>query len=86
MPEAQQESETENSRLLKAIELIEKESAHKSLTLGDLVDLLGDMGHGVLILLLCLFFLQPIPLPALSTPIGMIIIISATLQFLNQKP
>lgn len=86
MSETQQESEIADSRLLKAIELIEKESDDKSLTLGELVDLLGEMGHGILILLLCLFFLQPIPLPGLSTPIGMIIIISATLQFLNQKP
>jgi len=84
--ETQQESEIEQSRLLKAIELIEKESDHKSLTMGELVDLLGEMGHGILILLLCLFFLQPIPLPGLSTPIGMIIIISSTLQFLNRKP
>jgi hypothetical protein len=44
------------------------------------------MGHGILILLLCLFFLQPIPLPGISTPIGLIIIISATLQFLNLAP
>lgn len=86
MAKTQQESEIEESRLLKAIELIEKESDHRSLTLGDLVNLLGEMGHGILILLLCLFFLQPIPLPGISTPIGMIIIISSTLQFLNQKP
>ncbi|WP_413287792.1 exopolysaccharide biosynthesis protein [Bdellovibrio sp. HCB337] len=75
-----------NSRLLKAIELIEKESDYKSLTLGELVNLLGEMGHGIIILLLCLFFLQPIPLPGISTPIGMIIILLSTLQFLNQKP
>lgn len=86
MGRIQQETDIEESRLLKAIELIEKESDHKSLTLGELVNLLGEMGHGILILLLCLFFLQPIPLPGISTPIGMIIIISSTLQFLNQKP
>lgn len=86
MQKKQQESEIENSRLLKAIELIEKESEHKGLTFGELVELLGEMGHGILILLLCLLFLQPIPLPGISTPIGMIIIVSATLQFLNLKP
>lgn len=82
----QQESPPEESRLLRAIEMIEKESTDKTLTLGELVNLLGEMGHGILILLLCLFFLQPIPIPGVSTPIGMIIIISATLQFLNLKP
>lgn len=86
MQEKQQDSEIVNSRLLKAIELIEKVSEEKSLTLGELVTLLGEMGHGIVIFLLCLFFLQPIPLPGISTPIGMIIIISSTLQFLNQKP
>lgn len=86
MSETQQESEIPNSRLLNAIDLIEKESATKGLTLGELVTLLGEMGHGILILLLCLFFLQPIPIPGLSTPIGAIIIISAVLQFMNKAP
>lgn len=84
MRKTQQESEIEESRLLRAIELIEKESATKSLTLGELVTLLGDLGHGVLSLLLCLFFLQPIPLPGLSTPIGFIIALAAIAQFLNR--
>jgi len=86
MSEAPQEPPVEESRLLHAIEMIERESLEKSLTLGELVNLLGEMGHGILILLLCLFFLQPIPLPGISTPVGVIIIISATLQFLKRKP
>lgn len=85
-PKVQQESEIEESRLLKAIELIEQKSLEESITLGELVHLLGEMGHGILILLLCLIFLQPIPFPGISTPIGIIIIISSTLQFLNQAP
>jgi hypothetical protein len=71
---------------MRALEIIEKESEAKPLTLGDLVSLLGEMGHGILILLLCLCFMQPIPLPGVSTPIGAIIIILATLQFLKQDP
>ncbi|MGZ3745159.1 MAG: exopolysaccharide biosynthesis protein [Pseudobdellovibrionaceae bacterium] len=86
MPKKQQELEIADSPLLKAIELIEKETEHRGLTLGELMELLGEMGHGILILLLCLFFLQPLPLPGISTPIGLIIIISATLQFLNLPP
>jgi len=81
----QQDSEID-SRLLKAIALIEEKSALESITFGELVTLLGEMGHGILILLLCLIFLQPIPFPGISTPIGIIIIISSTLQFLNQAP
>jgi hypothetical protein len=81
----QQDSEID-SRLLNAIALIEEKSALESITLGELVNLLGEMGHGILILLLCLIFLQPIPFPGISTPIGIIIIISSTLQFLNQAP
>jgi hypothetical protein len=74
------------SRFMHALELIEKENSVRILTLGDLLILLGELGHGILILLLCLIFLQPIPLPGISTPIGGIIIILATLQFLNQAP
>lgn len=86
MTEKQQDPEIEESRLLKALELIEAKNAQESLSLGEIVQLLGGMGHGILILLLCLFFLQPIPLPGISTPIGIIIIISSTLQFLNRAP
>lgn len=75
-----------NSRLLKAIEIIECETAHKSLTLGELVILLGDMGNGILIILFCLIFMQPIPFPGISTPIGAVIIILATLQFMHKAP
>ena len=46
-----------------ALEIIEKENQKHPLTLGTLVTLLGEMGHGILRLLLCVFFLQPIPLP-----------------------
>ncbi|MBC7371916.1 MAG: exopolysaccharide biosynthesis protein [Bdellovibrionaceae bacterium] len=74
------------SRFMYAIEVIEKENKVRVLTLGDLVFLLGDMGHGVLILLLCLFFLQPIPLPGVSTPIGALVVILATLQFMHKAP
>lgn len=76
----------EDSRLLKALDLIEEKSALEGLTIGEITVLLGEMGHGILILLLCIFFLQPIPLPGISTPIGIIIITSATLQFLNKAP
>ena len=74
------------SRFMQAIEVIEKENQVRVLTLGDLVLLLGDLGHGVLILLLCLFFLQPIPLPGVSTPIGALVVILATLQFMHKAP
>ncbi len=66
-----------------SLEIIEKENKNRILTLGDLVSLLGDMGHGILALLLCLFFLQPIPLPGVSTPVGLIVVILAVFQFLN---
>jgi len=74
------------SRFMHAIEVIEKENEVRPLTLGDLVLLLGDLGHGILILLLCLFFLQPIPLPGISTPIGVLVVILATLQYLHKAP
>ncbi|RYZ79198.1 MAG: exopolysaccharide biosynthesis protein [Proteobacteria bacterium] len=79
------------SRLMQALELIEKEIIEREvsgipLSLGDLVLLLGELGHSILILILCLMFLQPIPLPGISTPIGAIVVILATLQFMNKAP
>lgn len=75
-----------NSRLLNAIEIIEHETENKSLTLGELVHLLGELGNGVLIILICIIFLQPIPFPGISTPIGIVIVILATLQFMHKEP
>jgi hypothetical protein len=74
------------SRLMAALEIIEKENQKHPLTLGTLVTLLGEMGHGILRLLLCVFFLQPIPLPGVSTPVGVVIIVLSVFQFLNWPP
>jgi hypothetical protein len=74
------------SRLMHAIEIIEGETVHKTLTLGELVHLLGDMGNGILIVLFCLVFMQPIPLPGISTPIGTVVAILATLQYFHREP
>jgi hypothetical protein len=71
---------------MSSIEIIERETHTKSLTLGELVVLLGDMGNGILIILFCLIFMQPIPFPGISTPIGAVIIILATLQYFRKAP
>lgn len=47
------------------------------LKLENLFSLLGTSGHGMIIIFMCLPFLQPIPLPGISTPLGFLIILVA---------
>jgi hypothetical protein len=62
------------------------EAAKGDLTLSRVFEILGEQGHAMLILFLCLPFLQPIPLPGLSTPLGLLIAIVALFLFLNRPP
>lgn len=67
--------ENKKSRFIAAMDLLQEEVKKGPLTLQKVFDLLGEEGHGTLILFLCLPFLQPIPLPGLSTPLGFLIIL-----------
>ncbi len=46
----------------------------------------GEEGHAVLILFLCLPFLQPIPIPGLSTPLGFLVAVVALFLYLRRPP
>lgn len=56
------------------------------LTVGEIHDILSESGHSVVILFLCLPFLQPIPFPGLSTPIGLLIAVSAVCHAAGTAP
>lgn len=56
------------------------------LTLGEIFEILKGSGHSVLILFLCLPFMQPIPLLGLSTPMGLLIGIVALFDLLGRAP
>jgi hypothetical protein len=74
------------SRFLLAIETIHKKAEHVDITLGEIVALFGERGHSIIILFFCLPFLQPVPLPGLSTPFGVLIAIVSFLLYLHKPP
>jgi len=54
--------------------------------LAEIVEVLHGRGYRLFIVLLCLPFLTPIPLPGLSTPIGLLIALIGFRLALGQKP
>ena len=61
-------------------------SAERTLTLREVIYLLGDRAYTLLVLLLALPFITPIPLPGLSTPFGLAIALIALRLSLGQRP
>lgn len=74
------------SRFITAMDLLQEEASKKDLTLHRIFQLLGEEGHAVIMLFLCLPFMQPIPIPGLSTPLGLLIAIVAFFLYLKRPP
>ena len=74
------------SRFIATMDLLQEEAKKGDLTLLRIFHLMGEEGHAVLILFLCLPFLQPIPIPGLSTPLGFLIAVVAYFLFRNRPP
>lgn len=58
----------------------------ESVTLGEVVDTLGDRATGLLLLLLSLPFMLPIPLPVLSVIFGAVMLILSVVFVLGMRP
>ena len=58
----------------------------RTLSLQFLLDIVGPKGHAFLCMFLCLPFMQPIPLPGLSTPFGISMAIVGVLLFRGRAP
>jgi hypothetical protein len=65
---------------------LEEKSREQSINLGDVIILLDERAHTFLLLLLSLPFVQPIPLPGLSTPFGVAIAFLGISFLVGQKP
>lgn len=65
---------------------LRREISEGDLTLGEIFDILKTNGHDLVILFLCLPFLQPIPLLGLSTPLGALMIVGSVLKFRGKAP
>ena len=77
-----------NSRnpILEHLDAIEEICLKGNPTLKEIFAVFGPAGHYVLILFLTLPFLQPIPLPGLSIPFGIMIAIVGLFAFLEKPP
>lgn len=73
------------SPLLDYFDQIEDQFKDRDPSLSEIVRIFGEDGHFVFILFLVLPFMQPIPLPGLSTPFGILIALAA-IWYLRGRP
>lgn len=74
------------SRFIAAMDQLQIEALSGDLSLRRVFEIVGGEGHGILMLFLCLPFIQPIPIPGLSTPFGAMVCLVALLDFLGADP
>jgi hypothetical protein len=65
---------------------LEQKSQEQKVSIGDIMALLKERAYTFLLLLLSLPFIQPIPIPGLSTPFGLVIALIGVGFLLGQKP
>ncbi|MFN2425010.1 MAG: exopolysaccharide biosynthesis protein [Candidatus Binatia bacterium] len=73
-------------RFTETLRGIELRAVEGPVTLGELLVLCGPQGHGFLAIFLVLPFLQPIPLPGISSAIGILLIILGVFVALRRPP
>lgn len=74
------------SRFIAVMDSLQEAAAQEDLTLQRVFAIMGEEGHALLMIFLCLPFLQPIPIPGLSTPLGFLIAAVSVFLFLNRPP
>jgi hypothetical protein len=79
-------SRPKGHRFSETIQSIEDRAAAGPVTFGELLAICGPQGHGFLALFLVLPFLQPIPLPGLSSAIGILLAILGVFVALRKPP
>ena len=73
-------------RLSADLRALLREAAGRSMTLGELEQILQGRGFGMLLLLLALPFTFPIAIPGLSVPFGLVIMLIGVRLAAGQKP
>ncbi len=76
----------EGERFSDLVHLVREEAGKSSVSLQSLLQIVGPKGHAFLGMFLCLPFLQPIPLPGLSTPFGLTLAILGVFTLLYRPP
>ena len=85
-PHASRSSASTGRRFTEALRSIEKRAADGPVTLGELFSICGPQGHGFLAIFLVLPFLQPLPLPGVSSAIGVVLAIIGVFVALRRPP
>src|SRR4051812_31189376 len=66
--------------------ILEAKSREQRVDLGDVMALLGERAYTFLLVLLTLPFIQPIPIPGLSTPFGVVIALLGSGLLVGRNP
>ncbi len=75
-----------NGHFLRHLEELQLRAEQKgSLTLNEVIEVLGEDAHLLLMLFLSLPFTQPLPLPGFSTPLGLMLAGLAVLHYRKKK-
>lgn len=74
------------SRFIDAMDSLQAEAQKGDLTLKRIFDVMGEEGHSVIIIFLCVPYMQPIPIPGLSTPFGLIMALIGLFLYLQKPP
>ncbi len=73
-------------KLSEELAKLHERAGHRAVTLREVIYTLRARAYILLIILLVLPFIQPVPLPGLSTPIGFAIVLIALRLSLGQRP
>jgi len=73
-------------RLSEELAELNARSGDRAVTLREVIITLRHRAYTLLIILLALPFIQPVPLPGLSTPLGLAIVLIALRMSLGQRP
>lgn len=66
--------------------VLEKTKSAKSITLGDIFQILAGRGYPILLILLSLPFCQPLQIPGTSTPFGIVIMFIGARMAFGKRP
>lgn len=69
---------------MEELKVLSKQKDH--LTIEEIFRIMGDEGHALLLIFLCLPYLQPIPIPFLSTVFGALTAMVGIYHFISRPP
>jgi hypothetical protein len=74
------------SKFIEAMDLLQAEAKKGDLSLGQVMQILGDESHPILLMFFALPYMIPISIPGLSTPSGIVIGVLAVNLYFQRPP